>query len=145
MIRRPPRATPTDTLFPYTTLFRSMRASLICTALAMAGVFYGAPVAGQPRPAEPAAAIHPASQDISLAVKGQQLLPLPGTPTRIAVADPDVADVKVLPAAAGRPAAVMLIGKRAGTTQVQGWARNSRTPMAWTVHVAGAEIGGEQV
>src|SRR3546814_3930003 len=25
MIRRPPRATPTDTLFPYTTLFRSAR------------------------------------------------------------------------------------------------------------------------
>src|SRR3546814_5270861 len=27
MIRRPPRATRTDTLFPYTTLFRSHRAS----------------------------------------------------------------------------------------------------------------------
>src|SRR3546814_18736430 len=25
MIRRPPRSTPTDTLFPYTTLFRSRR------------------------------------------------------------------------------------------------------------------------
>src|SRR3546814_4574662 len=28
MIRRPPRSTRTDTLFPYTTLFRSRRASL---------------------------------------------------------------------------------------------------------------------
>src|SRR3546814_9107086 len=28
MIRRPPRSTRTDTLFPYTTLFRSMRARL---------------------------------------------------------------------------------------------------------------------
>src|SRR3546814_9634611 len=28
MIRRPPRSTRTDTLFPYTTLFRSMRAFL---------------------------------------------------------------------------------------------------------------------
>src|SRR3546814_13724905 len=27
MIRRPPRSTRTDTLFPYTTLFRSLRAS----------------------------------------------------------------------------------------------------------------------
>src|SRR3546814_19163099 len=26
MIRRPPRSTPTDTLFPYTTLFRSLKA-----------------------------------------------------------------------------------------------------------------------
>src|SRR3546814_10340719 len=30
MIRRPPRSTRTDTLFPYTTLFRSARLSLIC-------------------------------------------------------------------------------------------------------------------
>src|SRR3546814_8696030 len=28
MIRRPPRSTRTDTLFPYTTLFRSVRASV---------------------------------------------------------------------------------------------------------------------
>src|SRR3546814_2890815 len=28
MIRRPPRSTRTDTLFPYTTLFRSVRAAL---------------------------------------------------------------------------------------------------------------------
>src|SRR3546814_6746932 len=30
MIRRPPRSTRTDTLFPYTTLFRSYRAGLCC-------------------------------------------------------------------------------------------------------------------
>src|SRR3546814_1917896 len=30
MIRRPPRSTRTDTLFPYTTLFRSMRARTVC-------------------------------------------------------------------------------------------------------------------
>src|SRR3546814_10460838 len=29
MIRRPPRSTRTDTLFPYTTLFRSQRAALV--------------------------------------------------------------------------------------------------------------------
>src|SRR3546814_15005461 len=32
MIRRPPRSTRTDTLFPYTTLFRSMPSSLQCGA-----------------------------------------------------------------------------------------------------------------
>src|SRR3546814_10393743 len=31
MIRRPPRSTRTDTLFPYTTLFRSLRQALIAT------------------------------------------------------------------------------------------------------------------
>src|SRR3546814_10267046 len=36
MIRRPPRSTRTDTLFPYTTLFRSLRLSGV-PAVAMAG------------------------------------------------------------------------------------------------------------
>src|SRR3546814_2882767 len=30
MIRRPPRSTRTDTLFPYTTLFRSKRRTCLC-------------------------------------------------------------------------------------------------------------------
>src|SRR3546814_11658992 len=33
MIRRPPRSTPTDTLFPYTTLFRSRARDLITNEL----------------------------------------------------------------------------------------------------------------
>src|SRR3546814_1893498 len=32
MIRRPPRSTRTDTLFPYTTLFRSLRAAALSAA-----------------------------------------------------------------------------------------------------------------
>src|SRR3546814_3869365 len=32
MIRRPPRSTRTDTLFPYTTLFRSQRTGLVAEA-----------------------------------------------------------------------------------------------------------------
>src|SRR3546814_14418484 len=35
MIRRPPRSTRTDTLFPYTTLFRSMLAGVIPLGIAM--------------------------------------------------------------------------------------------------------------
>src|SRR3546814_6477433 len=35
MIRRPPRSTRTDTLFPYTTLFRSVYAFTLWLALAM--------------------------------------------------------------------------------------------------------------
>src|SRR3546814_19494510 len=41
MIRRPPRSTRTDTLFPYTTLFRSVRVSTrapLITVLVTAGV-----------------------------------------------------------------------------------------------------------
>src|SRR3546814_4957622 len=37
MIRRPPRSTRTDTLFPYTTLFRSVPARLELDRLARAG------------------------------------------------------------------------------------------------------------
>src|SRR3546814_1657143 len=41
MIRRPPRSTRTDTLFPYTTLFRSRPASWVknCVAVGLAGGF----------------------------------------------------------------------------------------------------------
>src|SRR3546814_5515546 len=36
MIRRPPRSTRTDTLFPYTTLFRSIRADIVRSGAAWA-------------------------------------------------------------------------------------------------------------
>src|SRR3546814_20847665 len=38
MIRRPPRSTRTDTLFPYTTLFRSLRMQAIVAFAAFRGV-----------------------------------------------------------------------------------------------------------
>src|SRR3546814_6202501 len=37
MLRRPPRSTRTDTLFPYTTLFRSVRTALLLT-LSLSGL-----------------------------------------------------------------------------------------------------------
>src|SRR3546814_4331700 len=43
MIRRPPRSTRTDTLFPYTTLFRS--AFSVYGMVAMASYFFGGPLA----------------------------------------------------------------------------------------------------
>src|SRR3546814_14499096 len=63
MIRRPPESTRTDTLFPYTTLFRSRRAQLVAGGIAQIGeidgasfgrmadarrVFRGRPAAGDP-------------------------------------------------------------------------------------------------
>src|SRR3546814_11704613 len=44
MIRRPPRSTRTDTLFPYTTLFRSDEHSLEVHALFIQRVFPGAAI-----------------------------------------------------------------------------------------------------
>src|SRR3546814_4745799 len=50
MIRRPPRSTRTDTLFPYTTLFRSMcadgklRTCLACVAMEFPGVVRAAAI-----------------------------------------------------------------------------------------------------
>src|SRR3546814_1529838 len=41
MIRRPPRSTRTDTLFPYTTLFRSARHRVSIRPQAAAGVHHG--------------------------------------------------------------------------------------------------------
>src|SRR3546814_4564428 len=43
MIRRPPRSTRTDTLFPYTTLFRSVARGLEMPALATPDEFDAAP------------------------------------------------------------------------------------------------------
>src|SRR3546814_14147884 len=39
MIRRPPRSTRTDTLFPYTTLFRSIAVEFIASLLTGVGLF----------------------------------------------------------------------------------------------------------
>src|SRR3546814_20272895 len=48
MIRRPPRSTRTDTLFPYTTPFRSLAADAAVAAVAAAAARPG--LAGHPRP-----------------------------------------------------------------------------------------------
>src|SRR3546814_1973489 len=42
MIRRPPRSTRTDTLFPYTTLFRSTLVPMILITESRAGIVIGA-------------------------------------------------------------------------------------------------------
>src|SRR3546814_17323114 len=42
MIRRPPRSTRTDTLFPYATLFRAMRRSVVCIDALLCGKFVAA-------------------------------------------------------------------------------------------------------
>src|SRR3546814_585951 len=55
MIRRPPRSTRTDTLFPYTTLFRSAPSAGIPSARLWPGIFSGR----RGPPADPATLISP--------------------------------------------------------------------------------------
>src|SRR3546814_2687012 len=50
MIRRPPRSTRTDTLFPYTTLFRSWRPATVRGAGRISGPQPEAPLPPRPRP-----------------------------------------------------------------------------------------------
>lgn len=85
----------------------------------------------------PGAAIS-AAQKVALPVSGQYALKLTATPTRVAVADPTVADIKILPPAANRGGEILLLGKKAGTTRVQVWMRGSREPQIWDVQVMGA-------
>jgi len=93
-------------------------------------------------PAQPRAAQTPAVKaptgEIALPVHGQQELPLSGTPVRVAVGDPAVADIRILPPAVNRGGVVLLVGKAPGTTRVQVWLRGSRDPQVWTVHVNSA-------
>ncbi|WP_287143403.1 type II and III secretion system protein family protein [Achromobacter sp.] len=80
-----------------------------------------------------------AARDIAVAVKGQQSLMLDGAaPSRIAIGDPEVADVKILPASSKRAGSLLLYGKKAGTTQLQIWTGNNPTPQIWNVRVAGS-------
>src|SRR3546814_6828065 len=53
MIRRPPRSTRTDTLFPYTTLFRSNSSSDVQRGTAFLRVLRGFPARFAPGPRQP--------------------------------------------------------------------------------------------
>ena len=66
---------------------------------------------------------------------------LGGAPSRIAIGDPEVADVKVLPASGKRAASVLVYGKKAGTTQLQVWSGANAAPQVWNVRVSGPVQG----
>lgn len=115
---------------------RFQRTTLICVLSAAAVMTYG--VAGMAQTAiqsDPGAGAP--ARDIAVAVRGQQTLMLEGAPARIAIGDPEVADVKVLAASGKRQASLLLYGKKPGTTQLQVWTGNNAAPQLWTVRVAG--------
>ncbi len=116
---------------------KHLRTTMICLLSATAAMTHGALSLAQT--AAPAAPANAPVRDLALAVKGQQTLtPDGGAPTRIAIGDPDVADVKVLPASGKRPGSVLLYGKKPGTTQLQVWTGNNAAPQVWNVRVAGS-------
>ncbi len=76
------------------------------------------------------------SRSLTLGVHDQFELHVPGALERVAVADPAVADVVVLKGSGGRPGSVLVVGKKAGTTQIAAWPRGGE-PVRWEVHVTG--------
>ncbi|MGB6008435.1 type II and III secretion system protein family protein [Castellaniella sp.] len=83
----------------------------------------------------PAAA---ATQAVSLAERAQRFMPVAGTPQRVAVADPAVADVQVLPAEGGGAGGILLTGMHAGDTEVRVWNQGGALQALWRVHVISA-------
>ena len=77
-----------------------------------------------------------ATADITIGMREQQNLPVAGTLERIAVADPDVADVLMVRGSGGKNGSVILIGKKAGTTTVTAWAKGM-SANTWRVTVLG--------
>ena len=112
---------------------------MICV-LAAGATLTGGPAAMAQNAAPAQGAVAPAG-DIAVAVKGQQTLMLGGAPSRIAIGDPEVADVKVLPASGKRAASVLVYGKKAGTTQLQVWSGANAAPQVWNVRVSGPVQG----
>ncbi|WP_082621604.1 type II and III secretion system protein family protein [Bordetella sp. N] len=94
--------------------------------------------AGQPATAGQAAAPATAPvEELAVPLRGQYPLPLTRSPSRIAVGDPEVADVKVLPPGPNRAGQVLVLGKRPGLTQLQVWTSGSNAPQVWNVRVMG--------
>lgn len=78
-----------------------------------------------------------ASQTINLAERAQRFVPVAGVPQRVAVADPAVADIQVLPAEGGGAGGVLLTGMHAGDTELRIWDQSGAL-QSWQIHVVGA-------
>jgi len=118
------------------------RNTLISLLSAAAAAGCGGIAAAQPATPAAAAKAPAPVRDLVLAVKGQQTLLLDGgAPSRIAIGDPDVADVKVLPPAGKRAGSLLIYGKKPGTTQLQIWSGTGPSPQIWNLRVGGGVQG----
>lgn len=124
----------------FSTMKKYQRTTMICLLSAAATMNYSA--AARAQAAAPGANAPAPARDLALAVKGQQTLLLDGAvPARIAIGDPDVADVKVLPASGKRAGSILVYGKKPGTTQLQIWTGNNAAPQIWNLRVGGSVQG----
>ena len=86
----------------------------------------------------PSAVAQQRSVMVDVQERGQRFLALQDMPSRVAIGDPEVADVQVLDAEPGRQAGLMLFGNKPGSTQLQVWRSGSSAPQTWTINVRGA-------
>lgn len=72
--------------------------------------------------------------NLTLSVREQRQIKTPVDLERIAVADPEVADVLILKGSSKREGSIMLVGKKPGNTVVTAWPRNGAIKV-WQVKV----------
>lgn len=78
--------------------------------------------------------IFAADSQITLAVREQRSLNIPSDLERIAVADPDVADVVIIKRSNVKKGSVLVVGKKPGNTTISIWSRDG-TMTSWNVQV----------
>lgn len=76
-----------------------------------------------------------AVQTIHLTSSSQHVLPMRQVPTRIAIANPEIADANILIAANSQRTEILLTGLKPGKTDLSVWFENQRTPSVWTLVV----------
>lgn len=83
----------------------------------------------------PCARARTPSQLITMAVHDQRVMRLTGTPSRVAVGNPKVADIQILSSGSGASGQVLLVANNPGTIEVQTWVGRNKTPIRWRVQV----------
>jgi len=79
----------------------------------------------------------PSGDVMTLPLHGQIMLSVKGRATRVAVSDPNVADVQMLSGSGSRSGGVMLFANQPGNTEVQVWTQGKQAPQRWQVTVLG--------
>ncbi|WP_420224810.1 type II and III secretion system protein family protein [Pigmentiphaga litoralis] len=85
----------------------------------------------------PASAADDGPRQVSVAVRDQYQLSIPGALERVAVVDPEVADVVLEKATETRRGSVAVVGRKPGTTMVSVWLRGVEAPQIYLVRVTG--------
>jgi pilus assembly protein CpaC len=72
--------------------------------------------------------------ELVIGVRDQRALDVPANLERIAIANPEVADVLLLRGSGGKKGSVLLVGKKPGNTRLTAWPRNGAAKV-WNVKV----------